>query len=675
VAPTATLVISNATEVYTGAGLVPTVTASVSSVAGSVTNILVGGAASQTTAGVYAVTADFVPADTANYSNLVGLAVGNFEIVKATPNVLLLAPTTVVYDGTVKSATVTGSVAGVASNVKYDGAATAMTAGTYAVTADFSPTDTANYSNVTAGAAGNFTIVKGTPTLSLLSPTTVVYDGTAQAVTVTSLVAGAVSNVKYDGAATATTAGTYAVTADYSPTDMANYSNVTAGVVGTFTILKGTPTLQILPPTAVAYDGTAKAATVTGSVAGVASSVKYNGADVVTNAGPYAVTADYTPTDTANYSNVTAGVAGTFTIEKVAPTATLVISNATEVYTGAGLVPTVTASVSSVAGSVTNIHVNGAASQTTVGVYTVTADFVPADTANYSNLVGLAAGTFEISKATPTATVAVSNSPVVYTGSAQAPTLTLSGTNVAGAVVNILAGGAVNQTTAGVYAVTANFVPTDTANYNTLVGLSAGNFEIVKATPTLSTLPVAGTLELGQALSASALTGGAMTNSAGNPVPGGFAWQTATTRLPAGTNGGVAVVFTPTDSANYNTAALGVSVIVRGVTAWIESYPGAATNDHCANGINTYYEAFVAGFSPTNPLAQFVVEAPMLVAGQLQINFSPNLERREYQVLGATNLMVGFDQELVSWTNGGTAITLPASLSNLCYKINVRLPQ
>ena len=41
----------------------------------------------------------------------------------------------------------------------------------------------------------------------------------------------------------------------------------------------------------------------------------------------------------------------------------------------------------------------------------MTADFVPTDTANYTTLIDLAAGSFVITKATPTATLAVNNSP------------------------------------------------------------------------------------------------------------------------------------------------------------------------------------------------------------------------------------------------------------------------
>ena len=64
--------------------------------------------------------------------------------------------------------------------------------------------------------------------------------------------------------------------------------------------------------------------------------------------------------------------------------------------------------------------------------------------------------------------------------------------SVGGSASNILTGGAATQTNAGTYAVTANFTPTDTTNYNSLTGASAGNFVINKATPTLSVNELAG---------------------------------------------------------------------------------------------------------------------------------------------------------------------------------------
>jgi len=168
-------------------------------------------------------------------------------------------------------------------------------------------------------------------------------------------------------------------------------------------------------------------------------------------------------------------------VNKATPTATLAVNNSPVTYDGTAQAVSVGITVSSVPGSVANILTGGAASQTDAGTYAVTADFVPTDAANYNSLLGQAAGNFVIEKATPTAMLAVHNSPVAYDGTAKAATVGITVSSVPGAVANILTGGAASQTDVGIYAVTADFVPTDSANYNSLIGLSAGNFVIEKA--------------------------------------------------------------------------------------------------------------------------------------------------------------------------------------------------
>src|SRR5207247_927000 len=162
----------------------------------------------------------------------------------------------------------------------------------------------------------------------------------------------------------------------------------------------------------------------------------------------------------------------------------LAVNNSPQTYNGSAKAATVGISASSVPGAVASILTGGTATKTYAGTYAVTADFVPTDSANYNTLTGLSAGDFVIDKATPTATLAVNNSPQTYNGSAKAATVGISASSVPGAVANILTGGTAIKTYAGTYAVTADFVPTDSANYNTLTGLSAGNFVIDKATPT-----------------------------------------------------------------------------------------------------------------------------------------------------------------------------------------------
>src|SRR5204863_383265 len=69
-----------------------------SSVPGAVANILTGGAATQTNAGTYAVTANFVPNDT-NYKTLTGLSAGNFEIARVHLTAAIIGNPTKPYNG------------------------------------------------------------------------------------------------------------------------------------------------------------------------------------------------------------------------------------------------------------------------------------------------------------------------------------------------------------------------------------------------------------------------------------------------------------------------------------------------------------------------------------------------------------------------------------------------
>ena len=219
------------------------------------------------------------------------------------------------------------------------------------------------------------------------------------------------------------------------------------------------------------------------------------------------------PADTANYNTVPGLPAGDFVIAKATPTATLSVSNSPVIYDGAAKAATVAVTASSTPGTAQNVLTGGAATQTAANTYAVTADFVPADTANYNTVPGLAAGDFVIAKATPTATLSVTNTPVTYDGAAKAATVAVAASSTPGTAQNVLTGGAASQAAANTYAVTADFVPADTVNYNTVPGLSAGDFVISKATLTV--------------------TADAKTKSAGTPDPV-LTWQITSGALALG---------------------------------------------------------------------------------------------------------------------------------------------
>jgi len=190
-----------------------------------------------------------------------------FDLVSKITPTLSVTNSPVTYNGSPQAATVVGSMAGTVSDIKYDGFSTIPTdAGTYAVTADFAPTDTTNYNSLDDASAGNFVIQGIEPTLSVTnSPVT--YNGSPQAATVVGSVAGTVSDIKYDGFSTIPTdAGTYAVTADFAPTDTTNYNSLDDASAGNFVIQKA-DAIIIVTPYDVTYDGYSH--TATGTATGV----------------------------------------------------------------------------------------------------------------------------------------------------------------------------------------------------------------------------------------------------------------------------------------------------------------------------------------------------------------------------------------------------------------------
>jgi hypothetical protein len=103
----------------------------------------------------------------------------------------------VTYNGLPQEAAVSGSVAGDVSDIKYNGSSDIPTdAGTYEITADFTPTDSANYEGLNDASAGSFVIEKVTPELWLDNPY-VVYNEYPQGTGISCDIDGQLSNVKY----------------------------------------------------------------------------------------------------------------------------------------------------------------------------------------------------------------------------------------------------------------------------------------------------------------------------------------------------------------------------------------------------------------------------------------------------------------------------------------------
>jgi len=102
-------------------------------------------------------------------------------------------------------------------------------------------------------------------------------------------------------------------------------------------------------------------------------------------------------------------------------------------------------------------------------------------------------------------------------------------------------------------------------------------FTIAKGTPSITVVPAASAITDGQALSASVLSGGTAS------VAGAFSWTTPST-VPAVGTATYGVTFTPTDTANYNTATTTVSLTVN---------PAGTTYSGWLNGAGASDAAFL----------------------------------------------------------------------------------
>ncbi len=161
---------------------------------------------------------------------------------------------------------------------------------------------------------------------------------------------------------------------------------------------------------------------------------------------------------------------------------------------------------------------------------------------------------FPATAAKITPTLSVTNSPVTYNASQQ--TATVSG-SVAGTVSNVEYSGSLTvPTNAGTYAITADFAPTDSTNYNSLTGASAGNFVISKATQ--STLTFAGrTVTSPATFSALSTTGGSGTGVVSYAVTtaGTAGCSIVGTTLSYTSAGTCGVTATKAADSNYNSAS------------------------------------------------------------------------------------------------------------------------
>jgi RHS repeat-associated protein len=498
---------------------------------------------------------------------------------KATPTISVWpTPSSISIGQTLASSTLTGGTTSIQGTFAWTTPTTVPNGGTTSQSVTFTPTDTTNYTTVAGSVL--VTVNKATPTISAWPTASNIYYG--QTLASSTLSGGTSTPTGTFAFTTPTTApgvGTAAQSVTFTPTDTTDYNAVVGSA--NVTVTKATPT-SITWPTAsgISYGQTLANSTLSGGASTPVGTFAFTTPTTAPGVGTAAQSVTFTPTDTADYNTVVGSA--NVTVTKATPTS-ITWPTASNISYGQTLANSILSGGSSTpAGSFAFTTSTTAPS---VGTAAQSVTFTPTDTTDYNAVVGSANVT--VTKATPTSITWPTASNISY-GQTLANSILSGGSSTPAGSFAFT-----TPTTApsvGTAAQSVTFTPTDTADYNTVVG--SANVTITKAIPTVSAWPTASGITYGQTLASSTLTGGTAT------VAGTFAWTTPTTVPDAGTQL-ESVTFTPDDTTNYNTTTGSVSVTVSAPQC-TASYQRTIVIDH-TKVPNTDQVNFPFLFNTTNP--------------------------------------------------------------------------
>ena len=450
--------------------------------------------------------------------------------------------------------------------------------------------------------------------------------------------------------ATGLTAGTAYSYAAYAT----NSVGTTYTSVGTFTTTVPTPTLTFTTPsTASVAVGATRTNAVTSTLSGGSyGAVSYTSSDtgkatvnattgVVTGVAVGSTTITATQAAAAGF-NATTTTSYTLTVTIGTPTISAAPSASSLIYGQTLASSTLSGGTASVPGTFVFTTPSTAPG---VGTAAQGVTFTPTDATNYTSATTTV--NVIVVKATPTITVAPTASGITYGQTLASSTLSGGTASTAGTFTFTTVSTAPN---AGTAAQGVTFTPTSTALFNTTT--TTVNVTVAKATPTI-TWATPSAITFGTALSATQL------NATGS-VAGTIAYSPASGTTPSAGTQTLTATFTPTDTANYNTATRTVSLVVGKATPTITwATPSAITFGTALSATQLNATGSVAGtiaYSPTSGTT------PSVGTQTLTATFTPTDTANYNPATGTVSLTVNKATPTITWATP-SAITFGTSLS------------
>ena len=485
---------------------------------------------------IHTLNVDFTPTDNANYSGTSRNVTINVS--EVTPTVTWNNPANITYE-TALNLTQLNATASVPGTFVYTPeSGTVLSAGTHTLHVDFTPTDTSNYSGISANIT--ITVERSTPTIVWSNPADTIY-GTALNSTQLNASASMLGTFTYNpSSGTVMSAGMdHQLQVVFTPTDTANYTSETKKV--TINVQKSAPTITWSNPADIIY-GTVLNSTQLNASASIPGTFVYNPASGnVLSVGTQTLHVDFTPTDNTNYSSASKNV----TINVLKSTPTIAWSSPADIIYGTALNSTHLNASALVPG--TFVYTPTLGTVLGVGNQTLHVDFTPTDVTNYTSATKIV--TINVQKATPAITW--SNPADIIFGTALNDTQLEASASISGIFTYTPALGTVLS--AGNQTLHVDFTPTDNTNYS---GTSANiTLNVLKANPIITWSSPAD-LIYGTALNSTHL-------NASSSVPGSFVYTPGSGAILLAGNQILHVEFTPEDATNYTNASKEITINIQ----------------------------------------------------------------------------------------------------------------
>lgn len=368
-------------------------------------------------------------------------------------------------------------------------------------------------------------------------------------------------------------AGSYSITATFTPADTKTYTSASANAL--YTVNQATSTITWAPVTTVNYGTSlavllnAKAAYVGGNLPGALTyTAQAAGGPVVPvtgstilNAGSYTLTANFTPSDSVDYT--TATKTATLTVTKTSLTVTA--NNAAKAY-GAAL-PSFTGTITGIVNgdNITATYITTATTSSPVGTYPITATLNDPNGRLPNYTVTINQGTLTVSQYS--LTVAANNATRAY--GAQNPAFTGTVTGAANGDVfteSFVASATVNSTV-GTYPIVPSVTGTNLSNY--AVTIDNGTLTVTQAASTTTLTVSNASITPGQSLT---LTAQVKSSTTGTPT-GSVSFYDGSTLLNTATLASGTAGYTTTLSSGSHA----LTTVYSGDTNFAASNSGAAS--------------------------------------------------------------------------------------------------